>query len=154
MMRQSKLFIIVVTLVLLTAMVFSCAGPIPTPEHIPTPTPASTPEPSPAPNSTPTNAPPIDTATPTVPATPKPTIFNGIVTDGRHPYGSLFGIPNATISYQGISTTTDENGRFSLILPSNESDPLLEITSMGYMPYREKPSRMVEGAFHLMILVK
>lgn len=80
---------------------------------------------------------------------PKPVTINGVVADGRYPYGSLVGIPNAIVSYAGTSTTSDEQGRFSLIVPSNEPDPLLEIMATGYIPYHECPSRMVEGAFHL-----
>jgi len=83
------------------------------------------------------------------PPTPEPTIITGVVADGRYPYGSLTGIRNATVSYLGTSTTTDEQGHFSLTVPGDEPDPLLEITAPGYVPYRERPSRMVEGAFHL-----
>ncbi|MBA7667870.1 hypothetical protein ES703_75971 [subsurface metagenome] len=84
-----------------------------------------------------------------LPPTPEPITITGVVADGRYPYGSLTGIPNATVSYLGTCTTTDQQGRFSLTVPGEEPDSLLEITALGYVPYVERPSRMVEGAFHL-----
>jgi len=80
---------------------------------------------------------------------PQEVTIAGIVADGRYPYGSLVGIPNATIDYKEESITTDEQGYFNLTLPDDERDPILEIKAPGYIPYYEKPSHMVEGAFHL-----
>ena len=81
--------------------------------------------------------------------TPSPVTITGIVADGRYPYGSLVGISNASLSYFGTSTTTDEHGHFTITVPGDNPDPLLEIRAPGYVLYCERPSRMVEGAFHL-----
>lgn len=80
---------------------------------------------------------------------PKPITISGMVADGSYPYGSLVGIPNAIVSCAGYNSTTDQQGRFSLTIPAKESDPILEISAPGFVSYRERPSRMVNGAFHL-----
>lgn len=80
--------------------------------------------------------------------TPKSVTITGVVADCRYPYGTLVGIPNATVSYAAISSTTDQEGHFVLPVPSGQQ-LFLDITAPGYMSYREQSSRMVEGAFHL-----
>lgn len=92
---------------------------------------------------------PTPTATLTPTSTPKPITITGIVADCQHPYGSLVAIADASVSYGGKSTTTDGQGRFSVTVPGIDPDPIFEITAPGYVPYRERASRMVEGAFHL-----
>lgn len=114
--------------------------PAPTNMGLPTNTPAST-------NTATSTGTPTATVTPT--STPKPIKIAGIVADGRHPYGSLVGISNASVGYADKCAPTDKQGRFSVIVPSIDSDPLFEITAPGYVPYRERASRMVKGAFHL-----
>lgn len=123
--------------------------PTSTPTEIP-PTGTKTPTNTPTATSTPTFTPtPTDTATPTPSPTPENITITGIIADCRHPYGSLVGIPNAIVSYADTNATTDEQGRFSITVPGDDSDPFLEITTPGYVPYRERLSRMVEGAFYL-----
>jgi uncharacterized protein (TIGR03437 family) len=75
--------------------------------------------------------------------------FSGMVADARHPYGALVGIVGASVSYGATTTATDKDGRFSLEIPAQDADPFLDITAAGYAPYRERLSRMVAGAFHL-----
>jgi len=76
-------------------------------------------------------------------------MIEGIVADCRYPYGALIGIPNATVQFEHTMTTTDDRGHFSIMVPYADNDAFLEISAEGYVPYHEHPSRMVEGAFHL-----
>ena len=78
-----------------------------------------------------------------------PVTISGIVADCSYSYGSKVVIPNAIISYAGENITADKEGNFNLSIPVEESDPILEISAPGYMPYRERPSRIVNGAFYL-----
>ena len=102
-----------------------------------------------APQATPTPS-LIPTATAVLaPPTTQRIVINGIVADCQYPYGSVVGIPDATVSYSGESAGTDEGGRFTLSIAGDESAPALVITAPGYVPYVERASRMVEGAFYL-----
>ncbi len=75
--------------------------------------------------------------------------ISGTVADARYPYGALVGIAGATVAYGATSTTTDTDGSFRLDIPDEDADPVLDISAVGYVPYRERLSRMVAGAFHL-----
>jgi hypothetical protein len=80
---------------------------------------------------------------------PKRVTIKGIVADASKPYGSVSGIPRATIGYRGVRIAADEQGRFSLDVLDADADPLLEMKAPGFRLYRERPSREVCGAFHL-----
>jgi hypothetical protein len=94
-------------------------------------------------NVTPTS---ISEVTPT--SIPKLTTITGIVANCQFT-GSAVGISNASIRYANKTITTDDKGRFSITVPNDDPNPLLEISALGYITYSERVSRMVKGAFYL-----
>ncbi len=137
MIQRMAVLLMIISIAILTGCVEKDVTLI-TPTPTLTSTPASTPLPT-----------PILTSTPPHTSLPTPVTVSGIVADCSFSYGSKVSIPDAIISYAGKNITTDKEGHFSLSVPDEESDPVLEITAPGYMPYRERPSRMVNGAFYL-----
>jgi hypothetical protein len=81
--------------------------------------------------------------------TQDPMIIDGLITDCRHPYGSLVGIPDAEVRYESLVVSTKEDGSFRIVIPSLDPEIRIEITAEGYLSYSESPTRMVAGAFHL-----
>lgn len=75
--------------------------------------------------------------------------ISGMVADARYPYGALVGIAGTSVAYGATSTKTDLDGRFRLEISDDDVDPVFDISAAGYVPYRERLSRMVAGAFHL-----
>ncbi len=136
MMIQRIVVLLIISIVIITGCVEKDGTLI-----TPTPTLTSTPVYTPLPTQI--------TSTPVETSLPTPVTVSGIVADCSYSYGSKVSIPNAIISYAGKNITTDNEGHFSLSIPDAESDPILEITAPGYVPYRELPSRMVNGAFYL-----
>jgi formylglycine-generating enzyme required for sulfatase activity len=136
MMIQRIVVLLIISIVIITGCVEKDVTLI-TPTPILTSTPVYTPLPTQI------------TSTPVETSLPTPVTVSGIVADCSYSYGSKVSIPNAIISYAGENITADKEGNFSFSLTGEESDPVLEITAPGYMPYRERPSRMVNGAFYL-----
>ena len=134
--QRKAVLLIIISVVILTGCVEKDVTLI-TPTPVLTSTPNDTPLPTPILTSTPAHT-PLQIVS-----------VSGIVADCSYSYGAKVSIPNAIISYAGENITVDKEGKFNLSLPIEESDPVLEITAPGYKPYREIPSRMVNGAFYL-----
>jgi hypothetical protein len=73
-------------------------------------------------------------------------VVSGYVRDCSFKVGENVPVPSAEISYGNASVSTSSDGHFSLKV---RGDPELLITADGYRDYKEKPSRMVNGAFYL-----
>ncbi|MFB3778006.1 MAG: hypothetical protein ACE141_10360 [Bryobacteraceae bacterium] len=86
-----------------------------------------------------------------IPSTAAAARISGIVADARYPYGVRIGIANASISYGAVTAISDADGRFSIDLPDDveDPDPVLNFEAPGYVPYSERSSQTVAGAFHL-----
>lgn len=131
---------IAVLFIILVAIVTGCVGKdvtLVSPEPVLTYTP----------NNTPTTL--LTSITNHTSLTTASVTVSGNVADCSYSYGSKVSIPDAIISYAGENIKADKEGNFNLSIPDEESDPILEISAPGYMPYRELSSRMVNGAFYL-----
>ena len=73
-------------------------------------------------------------------------VVSGYIRDCSFKVGENVSISSAKISYGGISALTSDDGYFSIKV---RGDPKLLITANGYHNYKEKPSRMINGAFYL-----
>lgn len=73
-------------------------------------------------------------------------VVSGYIRDCSFKVGENVSIPHAKISYDDISALTSDDGYFSIKV---RGDSELLITANGYHNYKEKPSRMVDGAFYL-----
>jgi hypothetical protein len=74
--------------------------------------------------------------------------ISGYVYDGSFPYGTKKGISGALVTYGNVNTVSDTTGFFSFSIMSGP-DPELTISAPGFHNYKETPSRMVNGGFHL-----
>lgn len=81
--------------------------------------------------------------------TPEGTLYviSGYVYDASFPYGKNVGIANTSIAYENNTVYSDATGKFTI--KTADEDPLLTIKAPNYHIYRERPSRMVNGGFHL-----
>lgn len=73
--------------------------------------------------------------------------ISGYIYDASYPYGKNIGIKNAMITYGKVSVYSDAAGKFEI--QADTRNPLLTITAPGFHMYKEKPSRMINGGFHL-----
>lgn len=73
-------------------------------------------------------------------------VISGYIRDCSFKVGENVSIPSAKISYGSISALTSDDGYFSIKV---RGDPELVITANGYHNYKEKSSKMIDGAFYL-----
>lgn len=73
--------------------------------------------------------------------------ISGYVYDASYPYGKNVAIANAAITYGNDTVYSDTTGKFTI--KTADEDPLLTFKAPNYHIYREKPSRMINGGFHL-----
>lgn len=73
---------------------------------------------------------------------------SGYVCDGSYPYGKNVGIAKASVTYKETTVYTDAAGKFTIQVSGNK-DPELTIQAPDFHPYKQKPSQMINGGFHL-----
>lgn len=74
--------------------------------------------------------------------------ISGYIFDASYHYNANIPVSGAQVRIGDSSALSDSSGFFEFEY-FGYSDPIVEISAVGFQPYKEKPSRMLGGAFHL-----